>query len=309
MPRIFAGLAFLFCFASSAVINIVVSVDWEGEEVSARDIKAMQEFRETFPDIKILHFLNAAYFTKPNADVTKLRKEIQSVLRPGDEHGLHIHGWKSLFEAAGVNYRNSPSFFGAAPRSICSVDCGHDIKISAYSVSELRKVIRYSTDLLQKQGFDRPRSFRAGGWMATKEVLQALSKEGLTLDSSALPAHHLDSSPSRHLQNLVKATWPSTEDTTQPYEMSFGSNKIVELPDNGCLADYMTPRQTLETVKKNVELWRQDQKREIYVTIGFHHESATTYLPRFTKTIELIKAYAAQKQLPIVFADLPLKLL
>ena len=57
----------------------------------------------------------------------------------------------------------------------------------------------------------------------------------------------------------------------------------------------------LATVVKNVELWKQNPEQEIYVTIGFHQETASTYLPRLRKAVELIRAYAEENKLPIVF--------
>jgi hypothetical protein len=111
---------------------LVVTVDWEGLNLSDDNLAAMRALRERFPEIPLVQFLNAAYFTKPDADADAVQARIASVLRDGDELGLHIHGWKRLFEAAGVSYRPSPTFRGPDESGpACDYDCGHAVPISA----------------------------------------------------------------------------------------------------------------------------------------------------------------------------------
>ena len=112
----------------------------------------MNDFRAQFPEARTLHFLNAAYFTKANIDPELVQKKLLLILRKGDEHGLHIHGWRTLFEKSGVNYKAGPSWVVSKPPSLTSLnqlyedgtDFGHDVPISAYSVDELRSVVQFS---------------------------------------------------------------------------------------------------------------------------------------------------------------------
>ncbi len=305
MPRIFLA-AFLFLgFAAHAAVHVVVTVDWEGRELSTQSLNSMQAFRTDFPDIAILHFLNAAYYTKEEANAEEVTKQIRSVLRDGDEHGLHIHGWKSLFEAAGVEYKDQPSYRGRTSPVLFG-DCGHDVRIDGYTSDELRAVIRFSSQKLVSQGFNEPKSFRAGGWLAGDSVIQALIAEGFKLDGSALPPHFLDTSTASHLQEWVTRLWVSIEDITQPYDLELGDEKIRELPNNGALADYVTSEQMLQAFIENAALLKSAPNRDVYLTIGFHQETAATYLPRFRKGIELIKEYASANKIPMVFATFPL---
>lgn len=295
---------------SEGKIRIVVSTDWEGRSIEEDNLLSFVAFRNDYPKIPLQHFLNAAYFTKEGVDPKKVEAAMRSVMRPGDEQGLHIHAWRSLFTAAGVKWKTEPAFKGPIDLEKCTPDCGHDVNITAYSEAELRKVIRYSIKTLSAHGFDRAKSFRAGAWQADKKVLRALAAEGITLDSSATDAEYLKERWGRTLlYPVTKKIWPDTLPTSQPYWIDLGEGKkILELPNNGSLADYVTGEVIFASFQKNVELWQTDRSKDIYFSIGFHQETAFKYLPNLRKGIDLIQAYANAERIPIEFVVPPLGL-
>jgi hypothetical protein len=290
-------------------VRIVVSVDWEGQNLESENLVAMRNFRRDFPKIPLQHFLNAAYYTRyPNEskDITKL---INSVLRKGDEHGLHIHTWRTLVESSGVTFRKTPSFVEDGYSTIdCEIDCGHDIALTAYTVSELGKIINHSVEILTREKFNHPKSFRAGGWQADDKVLEALSNEGFTLDSSAVPAEFLRKEWSKYnLYGFVAKLWSTTTPTSQPYDYKTNSGlKIRELPNNSCLSDYMTGDDMFVVFQSNAQLLKKNPKKDVYLSIGFHQETAAEYLPRLRQAIKLIRNYSAKKRIPIEFIVAPL---
>lgn len=80
---------------------------------------------------------------------------------------LHVHAWRTLITAAGVRFRTSPSFVeGTVDLNQCNPDCGNEVALIAYTETELKKIFNTSVQTLVNQGFNRARSFRAGGWMA-----------------------------------------------------------------------------------------------------------------------------------------------
>ncbi|HYX32455.1 MAG TPA: hypothetical protein VE954_05030 [Oligoflexus sp.] len=285
-------------------VRIVVSVDWEGRELQSRNLQAMQKFRKDYPEIPLQHFLNAAYYTKPGAVPSQITQTVRSVLRPGDEEGLHVHAWRSLVRASGVAFRTGPSFVeGEVDLRTCTVDCGHDVALTAYTQTELQKVLRYSVSTLQKQGFARATSFRAGGWQANSKVLRALAAEGFRVDSSATYAEYLfESWGDANLYSFVGKLWPQSQPTSQPYRINLGSGlNIVELPNNGCLADYMDAEAISTAFIRNVELLKQQPDRDVYLSIGFHQETAATYLPNLRGGIDQIIAYAKANNIQYTF--------
>jgi hypothetical protein len=287
-------------------INIFLSVDWEGRDLDANNLKAMKSFRVDFPQIPILQFLNAAYFTKPGIDIDKTKALIESVLLPIDEIGLHIHGWKSQFETCGVEFRNSPSFNngGEITAGENDLDIGHDIPISEYTTEELIKVIKHSKEIYKKNGWGVPVNFRCGGWISKPHVLKALELEGFIGDYSAVPCEFLDGKrKTNFLHDWLYPLWKDITPLSQPFMMG----KILEWPNNGCLADYVTGEEMLQTFKMNWEEFQKSEKNEWYVSFGFHQETADKFLMRIREAINLIEHFCREEKIPLNYPALPLK--
>ncbi len=298
---------------SQGKVRIVVSVDWEGRTLEPENLLAMQDFRAAFPEVPLQHFLNAAYYTKDDADPSSITSEVRSVLRPGDEHGLHIHAWRSLVLASGVKFRRGPSFVaGNVNEERCGIDCGSDVALTAYSTRELRKIIQKSVTVLTAQGFDRPYSFRAGGWQADSKVLTALAEEGFTMDGSATDGNYLEESwGDYNLYPFVKQLWPTMTPSSQPYTFTTASQKsILELPNNGSLADYVDASDMLTAFKVQAGLLQENPNQDVYLSIGFHQETAASYLPRLIGALKNIRVYAQTQGIPYVYnvGPFPVKL-
>lgn len=291
-------------------VKIIVSVDWEGQTLIDDALDDMKKFRQDYPDIPIQHFLNAAYYLKTRADSVKITKQINSVLLPTDELGLHLHSWRSLVLAAKIPFRTSPTYSG---RDVdvardCDRDCGSDVALSSYDEASIRKLIALSVDVLTDHGFKRPVSFRAGGWLADHKVLRALAQEGFSLDSSATYSGYSGSIRALALEALVGTHWPNITPLSQPYEMKFSTGEsLIELPNNGSLADYVYPADMLANFKRIAALRDKNPDRHVYLSIGFHQESATYYLQRFRTGLDQIRAYAAENKIPIEFVVPPLQ--
>jgi hypothetical protein len=278
-------------------LHLMVTVDWEGRELADDDLEAMRAMRERFEQVPLVHFLNAAYFTKPDADAEDVRQRTASVLRDGDELGLHIHGWLRLFEAAGVAFRNEPTFWGGAVSSYqCSYDCGQGVAISAYEREELQQVIRFSVETLDSYGFGRAVSFRAGGWMAPQHVREAVAAEGLTVDSSAVAAYFLeDEIGDAPLYEWVAELWAGIDATSQPYPL----DGLTEIPDNGALADYVTANEMFAVYLDAKQRLADAPEQDVVVNIGFHQETARDYLYRVEDALERMLADAHENDVPL----------
>lgn len=287
-------------------LYLIVSVDWEGRELADQNITAMRELRQDFPEVPYVQYLNAAYFTKPNAVAEEVKQKIDSVLLPIDEQGLHIHGWKSLFEAAGVTHRRSPNWIpNGQPLTDeeCAYDCGHTIPITAYTQSELRQVINYSIQVLTDHGYNRPYSFRAGGWVSSDALLQALAAEGITSDSSAVHTDFLKPKLSQYnLYTWLVDTWPNITPTSQPYVTQQG---VWEFPDNGALADYMTYGNMVGVLNNNLkQLNESTDTNTLYVVVGFHQETAAAYGSRIRQLLSAVRSYNENATIPIKYTTI-----
>ncbi len=77
----------------------------------------------------------------------------------------------------------------------------------------------------------------------------------------------------------------------------------MELPNNGCLADYTPAPKLLKLFQDNVKAGKT------YFVTGFHLETADTYLPELEKGLVGLKKYARENNIQINWAHFPLKLL
>lgn len=287
-----AGREELVRSASSAPqgrVRIAVSVDWEGREVGAANVEAMAALRDALPGVPLTHFLNAAYYTKTGADAAKVTRETRRVVLPGDEEGLHVHGWRSLFASAGVAFRERPSFWGDAyPLQPAAGDLGHEVELGAYPVDDLRKVLRRSRELLGAQGFAIGGSFRCGGWMATPPVLQAIRAEGFLVDSSATDGRWHDELGTYRLRARIPEVWPTVTAQSAPFLIATPAGPVLEMPDTCALADYVTADEMVAHIREANARLAADPTRDLFVHIGFHQETAARYASRVTETIRRV---------------------
>merc|ERR1711920_939633 len=246
-------------------VHVVVSVDWEGSGFDAEDLAAFRQFRDDFPNVPLTHFLNAAYFTRLAPDdvvgAVSASDTIRTVLRDGDEIGLHVHADNHLLYAAGVAPKKFPSWNHLPDMT------GHSVPLSAFSEEEVQRIVAFSCRTLTQQGFDRPKAFRAGGWHAGSSVLNALAAEGFAVDSSEVPHDFLP----RNFGE-VQDLWPNATRVSQPYRLKGG---LVEVPDNGCLADYVSSDEMVDNFKAVVQ---SDCGKPVVLSLGFHQETAAKFL-------------------------------
>jgi len=285
---------------SRGKLQLLVTVDWEGRDLRDDNIDAMKELHQKFPQVKVVNFLNAAYFTKSDADAASAKAKITSALGANDEKALHIHGWKSLFEAAGDTFIAGPTFWGNTLKPTdCFYDCGHEVPLSNYSVGDLRKVIKFSLDKLESQGFGRAKSFRCGGWMAKENVREAVAAEGLLYEESAVPTDFLAPKLGEFpVQGWLSEIWAGITQLSQPYDIATPAGHLVEVPDNGALADYVSTDQMFATYQANRDEWKKDRSKNVVVSIGFHEETASMYLPQLEAAIQRMYDDAKANRIP-----------
>jgi hypothetical protein len=211
-----------------------------------------------------------------------------------------------------VPFRTGPSFFGTdvpPQRPDCFEDCGQEVPISLYSTDELRKVVRFSLETLERNGLGRAKSFRCGGWMARQDVRDAVGSEGLLYEHSAVPPALLKAGLGTiALYGWLTELWPNITDVSQPFALPTAGGSMTEIPDNGALANYMTAQQMVDVFEKNKALFLQDPSRNVVVSMGFHEENAARDLPKFEEALARIFATASAHGLPLESAtsrDIP----
>jgi hypothetical protein len=284
---------------AAPVVHITVSVDWEGREMSDENLAAFATLRQAHPSLPLTHFLNAAYFCKDGALADDVRDRMRSVLKDRDELGLHIHPWKSLAESAGVTFRSGPTIWGVErPERKGWPDPGHDVSVEAYEVDEFQKLVAHSKDLLESNGFKLSNSFRAGAWLAGPRVLEAVRREGFLIDSSATDTKWHTKIAQYALPQMIRDLWPNVTSDTQPFYITTPAGEILEMPDTGALADYVTAEQMAEHI---LDVVSKLDGADRYAHIGFHQETAANYIQRVTDALNIVNETCAEQ---VVFETL-----
>ena len=277
------------CVFHQPRVRVAISVDWEGREISAVNLQAFANLRNAHPQVPLTHFLNAAYFTKPDANPAKITEQMLAVVLPKDEIGLHIHPWQSLVEASGVTFRSEPTIWGNGRRMrVGSRDSGHEISVEAYETDEFQAIVRKSKEILTANGLELGTSFRAGAWLAGPHVREAIRREGFLVDSSATDTKWHNELDDYELPRMMREIWPNVTSRTQPFIIKTRAGDLLEMPDTGALADYVTAEEMADHISNAIAELGDSQDR--FVHIGFHQETAARYVYRVINAIRMVTA-------------------
>ena len=271
-------------------IIVALTIDWEGAYVSPDGLDALDEFRAALGSAPLTHFVSAAYFTKDRPDPAAATSITQAV-RKGDELAVHLHAWRSLAKAGGIEPKLSPSFLTGTDKLLEfeDGDVGFDTDLDAYGVSELRVLLRTSRRLLEQLHLSVSKTFRAGGYLGTPKVLQAIREEGFTVDSSATDFRQLDERKDEVLPRRIQAIWPGVETTTQPWLVRAPGGSLLEMPI-AAFADYATADEIIAVFDAAHARLQKDRSRDVFVVVGFHQETAHEFASRLRDAMQKLRA-------------------
>lgn len=297
------------CSSKSAPVEakgrlvVALTIDWEGAYLSPEGLDAVDAVRKTFGDAAPLtHFVSAGYYTKPEIDPL-LQKTFTEMFRKGDEVAIHLHAWKSLAIASGLEPKLAPSFLTGTDKLLeFEDDVGFDVDLDAYNVTELRTLLRKSRELLGQAGFPISKSFRAAGYLGTPKVLQAIREEGFVVDSSAADYRQLEERKDELLPKRVQQIWPKVESSSRPWLVDAGGGQLLEMPI-AAFADYSTAPEMIAVLEAAHAQLVKDPKRDVFVVLGFHQETCADFGPRLG---EAIASIMGRKEIAdrVVFATL-----
>jgi predicted deacetylase len=270
-------------------IVVALTIDWEGAYLSPDGLDALDEFRRAHGPVPLTHFVSAAYFTKDHPDPTTVATLTEAV-RKGDELALHLHAWRSLAKASGIEPKLSPSFLTGTDKLLEfeDGDVGFDTDLDAYGVPELRVLLRTSRRLLEQIHAPVSKTFRAGGYLGTPKVLQALREEGFTVDSSATDFRQLDERKDEFLPKRIQAIWPGVDPTTQPWLVRAPGGSLLEMPI-AAFADYATTDEIVAVFEAAHARLLKSPGQDVFVVVGFHQETAHDFGSRLGDALKKVR--------------------
>jgi hypothetical protein len=270
-------------------IVVALTIDWEGAYLSPDGLDALDELRRGLGPVPLTHFVSAGYFTKDRPDPTAVATLVAAV-HQGDELAVHLHAWRSLAKASGIAPKLSPSFLTGTDKLLEfeDGDVGFDTDLDAYSVPELRALLRTSRRLLAQIPSPISKTFRAGGYLGTPKVLQAIREEGFTVDCSATDYRQLDERKDEVLPKRIKAIWPGVDTTSQPWFVSAPGGPLLEMPI-AAFADYAAAAEIVAVFEAAHARSRKDPGRDVFVVLGFHLETAHDFAGRLGEAMEKVR--------------------
>jgi hypothetical protein len=277
--------------ATAGRLYVAVTIDWEGAYFSGDALDALDGLREKLgADIPLTHFLCAAYFSKAEVDPAAV-ENLKTSVRPGDEVGLHLHLWKSLAVAAAIEPKLSPSFLTGTDELVQfpDGDVGFDTDLDAYGVTDLRALIRTSKKLLEPAGVTVSTSFRAGGYLATPKVLQAIRDEGFLTDSSEVAGDQFNGPTDKILRQRIEEVWPAAKPGSQPHVIQTPPGPVVEMPI-GAVADYVNAGDIADVIASAHDALKKDRTKNMFVVLAFHQETADDFSSRIVEALQRVRA-------------------
>jgi predicted deacetylase len=271
-------------------IVVAFTIDWEGAYISLDGLDALDELRKGLGQAPMTHFVSAAYFTKDQPD-PKAAAYLTEAVRKGDQVGLHLHAWRSLAKASGIEPKLAPSFLTGTDKVLEfeDGDVGFDTDLDAYSVPDLRALVRTSRRLLEQAHLPVSKTFRAGGYLGTPKVLQAIREEGFTVDSSSTDYHQLDELKDDVLPKRIEGIWPKVTTTSQPWRHEGPGNPLIEMPI-AAFVDYATADEIVAVFEAARARLQKDPGRDVFVVLGVHMETGADYDSRLGEAMSRVRA-------------------
>jgi hypothetical protein len=270
-------------------IVVALTIDWEGAYLSPDGLDALDELRRGLGPLPLTHFVSAAYFTKDRPDPAAAAT-LTAAVHQGDEVAVHLHAWRSLAKASGLEPKLSPSFLTGTDKLLEfeDGDVGFDTDLDAYSVPELRAILRTSRRVLEQTHLPISKTFRAGGYLGTPKVLQAIREEGFTVDCSATDYRQLDEWKDEVLPQRIKAIWPGMDTTSQPRFVSAPGGPLLEMPI-AAFTDYATATEIVAVFDAAYTRWHKDPGQDVFVVLGFHLETAHDFASRLGEALANVR--------------------
>lgn len=225
---------------------VLVSTDWDFSDPGTSVIEYQNGLHEQHPEMRMTHFVGPYTFTDPVVTAARQGELVTWLVEQRDTHrdeiGLHIHPYCNFVEHAGLTCVIDQS------TTMPSDPSGYTIKVGSYDRQQFGTLLQHASDLFEQHGLNRPKTFRAGGWTATIDTLNALADKGFTADTSALNWARIEEWNGKELYRWNMENWAPIGDTSQPYFPSqtnvltsdSPTMSLLEVPDNGVMIDYVT---------------------------------------------------------------------
>jgi len=229
-------------FTVTYPLYVTWTFDWEGYDVKEEHLSTIARQSEEH-GIPLTHFFNPRIYTNPELSPARAQELTEWVIdrrgRYGDDIGLHLHMQPDMVRAAGVEVREDAQHWGS------NLKDGYDVLTSEYSYEDMVKMLNWSKNMFGMNGLGSPIMYRAGGWYADNEILQAVHDTGFKIDSSARTEYAFG-------HDKIAGHWHIAADQS-PYRINLnnqndtnGTSRLWEFPNTGADSWSFSAQQMIE---------------------------------------------------------------
>lgn len=286
---------------AATTVTVDITVHWEGRELHAPNVEALERMRKTYPDIPLTHFVNPAYFLD-EAKAADNFSAMQRVLGAQDEVGLYLAPMEMLVKEAGVILKLSPSFWGYMDEGeLCQNDCGLDVPLTVYTREETLRLLSSAHRTLAQAGFTNLKSFMVRGWMEAPYLTQLASSFGYRFDMSpvdpGLVTPKLREFP---LSAWVAERWSmlSKADAETLQTLADSHPQVRSIPQRGGIMELNEQLEILARFDRQVKEGKPD---EVF-TLALSAEAAFQSWPKLRMILQSLQEKAKKQNITLRFA-------
>lgn len=259
---------------------VLVTTDYDFSDPGDNSISYMDMLHQDHEGLVITHFWAPYTYTDPAVSDAR-RTQLDAWIKKqrddfGDEIGLHIHPYCNFVDTAGIACITDQST--TMPAGDTS---GYTINLSAYGYDGMTALLTRAKAIFADRDLGTPVTFRAGGWTADVNTLNALSDAGFVADTSALNWARIEEWQGYELYTWNMTNWNPINDTSQPYHPSTTNAlsgdpaprmPLLEVPDNGAMICYAQNDELQGIFNENFDGTPLEAPRTLMM--GFHPSSS-----------------------------------
>jgi hypothetical protein len=286
---------------AATTVTVDIAVHWEGRELHAPNVDALERMRKTYADIPVTHFVNPAYFLDEAKAADNLAA-MQRVFAAQDEVGLYLAPLELLVKEAGVILKLSPSFWGYMDEGeFCENDCGLDVPLTVYSREETLRLFSAAHRAMTQTGFSNLKSFAVRGWMEAPYLTRIAAAFGYGYDLSPVdPGLVMPKLSEFPISAWVDERWeilrkPDAE-TLRKFARSHP--KVRAVPQRGGIMELNELREILARFDRHVKDGHEDQ----VFTLSLSAEAAFQSWPRLRMVLQSLQEKAKKQNITLRFA-------
>jgi len=303
-----------FIGATEPTVNVTVISHFDRPwSMTAEDLAAFEHLTANHPNMRWTHLYNPVAYTQE----TPLRDEMERFVKQSRanhdaEIGVHLHMYKSLLDAAGVEFVPQPSLAADAVEGSYD-ESGYAVPMTRYSRDEIGRMLTFTLKTFHDRELGEPKTFCAGFYATSLDLQREIAARGFTTSAAAFPPgtqFGSEYAPSWHAlsgwdASVMYRTVPYRVSQStilphgqQPFLLAADHKPLVELPQT-CKIDWMVTDEDMKVIfKEHLAIARGGNTTAVCLAI--HETGGAAYVAKYDEVLAYIDEHIASRSKPNV---------